>query len=166
MGVQAHKTDHNFVRVTTVQNADVQVYRVSVQTSSWRPPGIFGLLANRKYFFLVLVSLLTFSHASADAITSIETDATVADTKALQSSNVLEKQQSQSDLETNSRQGRYRWARSTTERSLVIQQSPWTPITSKNKEKPPSLLLPFGRKLSRDYQVLRKVPLNKTKYKI
>ena len=73
MRVQANKTDHNFVRVTTAQSTDVQVFRVSVQTSSWRPPGMLGLLSSRKYLFLVLVSLLTISHASADAITSVET---------------------------------------------------------------------------------------------
>eukprot|EP00092_Neocalanus_flemingeri_P040469 GFUD01044072.1.p1 GENE.GFUD01044072.1~~GFUD01044072.1.p1 ORF type:complete len:753 (+),score=125.16 GFUD01044072.1:289-2547(+) len=47
-----------------------------------------------------------------------------------------------------------RWARSTTERSL--QQS-WTPSLPKPEHFPkPAFLLPFGRKISRDSQTLRK----------
>ena len=50
-----------------------------------------------------------------------------------------------------------RWARSTTERTL--RQS-WTPSVPKPEHFPkPAFLLPFGRKISRDSQVHRKVNL-------
>ena len=65
------------------------------------------------------------------------------------------------DSNQASRQGRQRWARSTTtERNLV--QSSWTPILSSSTDPDtaqtqPSSSTYFGRKLARDSQILRKV---------
>ena len=65
------------------------------------------------------------------------------------------------DSNQATRQGRQRWARSTTtERNLV--QSSWTPILSSSTDPDPAQTQPssstyFGRKLARDSQILRKV---------
>ena len=71
--------------------------------------------------------------------------------------------ETESDSSSSARQGRLRWARSTTERSPVVPnlQQSWTPIKPVVDQHPkaasPLLLSSFGRKLARESPIHRKV---------
>jgi len=70
--------------------------------------------------------------------------------------------ETESDSSSSARQGRLRWARSTTERSPVVPnlQQSWTPIKPVVDQHPkaasPLLLSSFGRKLARESPIHRK----------